>query len=222
MKNHLIFFLFLFSISCNKRSNEVIVTPVTPDKKVCKIVPKDGLLILEAENFSLKGSWYVREDAKASKGKYIEYIGANNYTVPNTAHEISAKFSIDTPSTYLVRWFMRQPDGIAGDLGNDAWIYFPGDIASATVNGAKVTLTTFEKFVSRGVTNFIYGGYLDLHNPKASSWMTVKFPAAGEYTLKISARSQYFQLDKLVLSSGMTDSIAHVRSTTLTETIKCE
>lgn len=216
--------------ACTESSDEIIEQQkviekdevvVVPEKK-CKIVPKDGLLILEAENFDLKSTWRIKEDTKASGGKYIEYFGNNSYTSPNSANEISVKFTIEAASSYLVRWYMRQPDDAAGDLSNDVWIYFPGNYGLAYVNGVSVTLTGFEKFVSRGKVDFTYGGVLDLHNPKASSWMNVKFPAAGEYTLKISGRSQFFQLDKLVLSSGMSDTDAQTKSMTLTEVIKCE
>jgi hypothetical protein len=52
--------------------------------------------------------------------------------------------------------------------------------------------------------------------------MRVRFPSAGEYTLKVCARSQFLQLDKFVLSSGMSDGDAETTSKTLTEAEKCE
>ncbi|GIZ09666.1 hypothetical protein [Flavobacterium sp. UMI-01] len=200
------------------KEDEVVVVP----EKKCQIVNKDGLLIIEGESFALKGQWRIKEDAKASAGKYIEYYGSNSYNAPNSASEISVKFYVDKAATYLVRWYMRQPDEAAGDLSNDVWIYFPGDIGLAKRDGIDVTLTKFEKFVSRGKVDFTYGGALDLHNPTTSSWMRVKFPAAGEYTLKISGRSSLFQLDKLVLSSGISDTDAQTNSKERTEALKCE
>ena len=217
-------------IACRETSTDIVVPEkvikkeevvVVPEKK-CKIIAKNGLLIIEAENFNLKGQWRIKEDKKASGGKYIEYYGKNSYNSPNSGSEISVKFTVDAASSYLVRWYMRQPEDVAGDLSNDVWMYFPGDYGLAYVNGVSVPLTGFEKFVSRGKIDFVYGGALDLHNPKSSSWLNVKFPAAGEYTLKISGRSQYFQLDKIVLSSGISDTDAQTKSATLTETIKCE
>lgn len=66
--------------------------------KTCKIVNKDGLIIIEAESFDLKGSWRVVEDTKAFGGKYIEYFGANSYQSYTAAapHEITVKFTIDS------------------------------------------------------------------------------------------------------------------------------
>ena len=190
-------------------------------EEVCNIVNKDGLLIIEAESFDLKGNWRIVEDNKASNGKYIEYYGSNSYTAPNLAHEISVKFTVDAGAKYLVKWYMRQPDDAEGDKSNDAWIYFPENLGRAFVNNESIILEHYEKFVSRGKGEFVYGGVLDLHNPKASSWLTVVFPIAGEYTLKICARSEFFQLDKLVLSTGITNDEAEEKSKTLTEAMVC-
>lgn len=228
----------LFS-SCSKDNTEEVIIPdekivddpetgeeeekePVEESEICKIVEKDGLLILEAESFNLKGKWRVVEDEKASQGKYIEYYGSNSYNNQNLTHEISIKFTISEASKYLVKWYMRQPDEAEGDKSNDVWIYFPDNYGRAWVNDQSVVLEHYEKFVSRGKGDFAYGGVLDLHNPKASSWYTVEFPAAGEYSLKICARSEFFQLDKIVMSRGMTNDVAMEKSSPLTETTICE
>ncbi|TYA78457.1 hypothetical protein [Seonamhaeicola marinus] len=228
--------LLFFSCSTNNASDDSDdtsqiedTTPVPEEEEeeeeeeeVCLITNKDGLLIIEGESFDLKGKWRVVDDEKASGGKYIEYYGANSYQTQNLDHEITIKFKVDAAATYLVRWYMRQPDEAEGDKSNDIWIYFPGDIGYGKRNGADYQLTHYEKFVSRGKVDFTYGGALDLHNPKASSWMRAKFPEAGEYTLKICARSEFLQLDKLVLSTGMPDDDAKEKSKTLSEAVTCE
>ncbi|WP_139959319.1 hypothetical protein [Flavicella sediminum] len=222
---------FLFN-SCSKEQSKIEMENIeeteneeetqSEEAEVCKIVEKDGLLILEAESFDLKGKWRVVEDEKASGGKYIEYYGSNSYNSQNLTHEISIKFTINGASKYLVKWYMRQPDEAEGDKSNDVWIYFPNNYGRAWVNDQSVVLEQYEKFVSRGKGDFAYGGVLDLHNPKASSWYNVEFPAAGEYSLKICARSEFFQLDKIVLSKGMTNEVAMEKSKSRTETISCE
>ena len=233
MKKNILFPLIVLTlfISCSESDDmsEVIIPEeevITEEEQVvneevCKIVNKDGLLIIEAESFDLKGSWRIVEDIKASNGKYIEYYGSNSYTTPNLSQEISVKFTVDAGAKYLVKWYMRQPDSAEGDKSNDAWIYFPENLGRAYVNDKSVTLEHYEKFVSRGKGEFVYGGVLDLHDPKASSWLTVVFPRAGEYTLKICARSEFFQLDKLVLSTGISNDEAHEQSKTLSESIEC-
>ncbi|NIJ44233.1 hypothetical protein FHR24_000672 [Wenyingzhuangia heitensis] len=191
----------------------------------CNITTKDGLLILEGESFELQGKWGVVADEKASGGKYIEYTGANNYNSPNLTHEISVKFYVPAKAGYRVKWFMRQPpEEASGDLANDVWIYFPGDLGRAYVNQQPVTLEHYEKFVSRSAKDgeFAFGGALDLHNPKSSSWMTVDFPEAGEYTLNICARSKHFQLDKIILSTGLDNDVVAETSKDLTETSTCD
>ena len=221
----------LFNSCSNDSSDEIIdpklETPIDDEKeieepvKICTITDKDSLLIVEAESFALKGSWRVVEDEKASGGKYIEYYGANNYTTPNLAHEISVKFSVKEATNFTIKWYMRQPSSAEGDKSNDTWIYFPGNVGRANVNGASVTLEHYEKFVSRGKVDFTYGGVLDLENPKASSWMWISLPAAGEYTLKICGRSEYFQLDKMVFYKKLTDVVAMENSKNKTEFIIC-
>lgn len=239
MKKYVLLPLVIFTlfISCSNDDSEPEVKTEDPIKdtpkeeeeetpveteKTCSIVDKDGLLIIEAESFELKGKWRVVEGAKASQGKYIEYYGPNSYNTQNLDNEISVKFKVDAASSYRVKWYMRQPEEAEGDKSNDVWIYFPGNLGYAWVNNASLVLEHYEKFVSRGKIDFTYGGALDLHNPKSSSWMTVKFPEAGEYTLKICGRSNSFQLDKIVLSKGMTNDEASEKSKALTETLHCE
>lgn len=219
-------FAFIFLTACSN-NNEVLEEIIeNEDEEIvnepenCKIIDNDGLLILEAESFDLKGKWRILEDEKASNGKYIEYYGSNSYNTQNLDHEISVKFTVDKASNYLVRWYMRQPDDAEGDKSNDVWIYFPENLGTAKVNNETVVLNKYEKFVSRGKGEFTYGGALDLHN--SSSWMRVNFPEAGEYTLNICARSEYFQLDKIVLSMGMSDADAKEKSKTLSETTTCD
>ena len=198
---------------------------------VCVITNKDGLLIIEGESFNLKGKWRVVEDEKASGKKYIEYFGANSYQQQNLAHEIDVTFYVDAPGTYLVRWYMRQPEDAEGDKSNDIWIYFPDDIGLIKKDNNDFTLTAYEKFVSRdiwhtsgfkeGKGEFTYGGAINYGHNK-SSWMRARFPAAGTYTLKVCARSEFLQLDKFVLSSGMPDGDAETKSKPLTESEKCD
>ncbi|WP_010135185.1 hypothetical protein [Ochrovirga pacifica] len=233
------FVLLALMISCSQEDEETFVPPTeeqpndeNPNEEeeeetptACYITPKDGLLILEGESFNLKGQWRTVNDERASGGKYIEYIGPNSYQQQNLANEIDIKFYIPAAGGYRVKWFMRQPEEEAGgDLGNDVWIYFPENLGRAWVNNQSKVLEHYEKFVSRSDKDgeFAFGGALDLHNPKSSSWLTVSFPDAGEYTLKICARSKHLQLDKMVLSIGLDNDTVAATSKTVTESNTCD
>ncbi len=236
MKKRFLILLVASSIftSCSNDSEDLFVPPAeipaeeepkdeTPDD--CLLTTKDGLLIIEGESFDLKGQWDLLSDTKASGGKYIQYNGANSYNTQNLSNEITVKFYIPEAGGYRVKWFMRQPlEEATGDLANDVWIYFPGDIGRAWVNDESMVLEHYEKFVSRSEKDgeFAFGGALDLHDPKSSSWLTVSFPEAGEYTLKICARSSHFQLDKIVLSVGLDNEVVKETSKDITETTTCD
>ena len=181
----------------------------------CELIEKDGLLVFEAERFNLKGSWKVVEgDNYASGGKYITYYGANSYNNANTANEISYTFKITNPGTYTVKWFMRQPDEAEGDKSNDVWIYIDGDYGY----GGTEKLTDYQKFVGRSKTVFAMNGGLDMHD--SSPQLTANFPAAGEYTLKISARSEHIQIDKFVFYKGSVSNPV-MQASNVAETTTC-
>lgn len=215
-----VFLILLISFSCGSNNTEEEMEEVVVEE-VCNIVNKDGLLIIEAESFDLKGAWRIVEDDKASEGKYIEYYGPNSYNTQNLNNEISVKFKIKEAAGFTVKWFMRQPDHVESDLSNDTWIYFTGDYGGYWEDGSTHILTKYEKFVSRGKGEFTYGGQLDLHSK--APWMSVSFPEAGEYTLKLCGRSSLFQLDKIVLynTSFAPHNEAETKSKPLTETIEC-
>ncbi|WP_063769056.1 sugar-binding protein [Flammeovirga sp. OC4] len=185
----------------------------------CEVEEVNGLLIFEAERFSLAGHWKVGTDTeKASGGKYIYYDGYNSYQKVPEGQTISYTFKINNPGGYTVKWTMRQPEGErGGDLGNDAWIYFDGDIGRAK----QQPLTHFEKFVGRSTDDFTLNGQLDLHN-EGQPWMSVVFPEAGEYTINLSGRSAHFQVDRIILFKGMTIDDVAVKLTEIKETNNCD
>ena len=165
-----------------------------------KKIPIDRVnKFFSAEDFELEGSWEKIKDPIASNGYYIIYNGPTHYQKHTDKETIEMKFEVDNPGTYTVRWSMRQPDEVPGDLSNDVWIEFPGAIQS----GGNITLDGFHKFVSRSKTVFGYGGQLDLHGNQP--WMIVRFEKPGTYTIKISGRSDRFQLDRFILYKGMKD-----------------
>lgn len=178
----------------------------------------DGLLVFEAERFSLNGAWKIGDDAeKASGGKYLYYDGPNSYQNVNSANNISYTFKINNPGTYSLKWTMRQPaEEAGGDLGNDAWIYFSDDIGRA--NG---TMTSFIKFVGRSDTdgNFTLNGAADISH--TSYQVTVVFPSAGNYTMNMSGRSHGFQVDRIILNKDIANDDLAAAIALIAETNTC-
>ncbi len=151
---------------------------------------------IEGEHFDLHGQWAFKDDDKASGGRYIEYIGPNSYQQVVKGNTCESNFEIKEPGTYTVKWLMRQPEDAEGDKSNDAWINFPDaiQIGLEPIKG-------FHKFVGRGKIDFTMNGQLDLHH--AQPWMTVKFEKPGFYTIQLSGRSEFLQIDKVILYKDM-------------------
>ncbi|MEM6641429.1 MAG: Ig-like domain-containing protein [Bacteroidota bacterium] len=183
----------------------------------CELAEIDGLLVIEAERFNLKGQWQIVEgDNLASGNKYLEYTGANSYNQANTANEISYTFSINNPGTYTFKWFMRQPDEAEGDLSNDVWIKMEDGVG---LSGGS-PITEYAKFVGRSKGVFTMNGQLDINHQSSS--FGANFPEAGEYTIKITGRSQHLQFDKIVFyKNGISGNDAVYMAASVTETTNC-
>lgn len=158
---------------------------------------KSGKLILiEAEDFPLRGQWKKVKSDEASGGAYIQYTGSNKYKAVDGKQTIELSLNIETPGTYTVKWLMRQPFDVEGDKSNDVWINFPD-----AVQKAKGIVTGFHKFYGRSKVVFGMNGVLE---PKHyHSWLNVTFPKSGDYKLQLSGRSELLQIDQLVLYRDM-------------------
>ena len=183
----------------------------------CDVAERDGLLVIEAERFNLKGSWRIVEgDPVASSNKYIEYYGPNSYQSQNLAHEIDYTFRIETPGRYTFKWFMRQPEEAEGDLSNDVWIKMDGNVG---LSGG-TPISNYAKFVGRSKQVFTMNGTLDINHQSSS--FGADFPTAGNYTLKITGRSEHLQIDKVVFfKNSISGDDAVFRASEVTETTTC-
>lgn len=160
--------------------------------------PEGTLIVIEGEHFDLHGNWKFMEDPKASGGRYIQYVGENHYTEVLKTEVCESHFIIEEPGTYTVKWMMRQPLSAEDDKSNDAWILFPKTKSYVD----KMELSGFEKFHGRGKGDFELNGQLDLHD-KGQPWMMVHFPKAGQYSIKLGGRSEFLQIDKIILYKDM-------------------
>ncbi|MEM9338521.1 MAG: Ig-like domain-containing protein [Bacteroidota bacterium] len=183
----------------------------------CEVAENDGLLVIEAERFNLQGQWQIVEgDHVASGNKYIEYTGPNRYNGPNVADEISYTFNISNPGTYTFKWFMRQPDEAKSDLSNDVWIKMEDSVG---LSGG-VPIYDYAKFVGRSKGVFAMNGAFDINHQ--SSTFGANFPEAGDYTIKITGRSEYLQFDRVVFyKNGIGGENAVAMASAVTETTTC-
>lgn len=183
----------------------------------CALEERDGLLVIEAERFNLKGSWrVVAGDPVASSNKYIEYYGPNSYQSVNTANEIDFTFNIQTPGRYTFKWFMRQPNDAEGDLSNDVWIKMDGNVGLS----GNAPISNYAKFVGRSKEVFTMNGTLDINHQSSS--FGADFPAAGAYTVKITGRSELLQIDKIVFfKNSISGEDATFMASEVTETTTC-
>ena len=163
-------------------------------KKDIKKKTTGTIISIEGEHFDLHGHWKFANDKKASGGRYIQYIGENHFQEVVNKEVCDAYFIVEEPGLYTVKWMMRQPDNSEGDTSNDAWISFP----NVPSYGNKEALKGYNKFHGRGKESFVLNGQLDLHE-KGQPWLTVEFPKAGQYAIKIGGRSQFLQIDKIIL-----------------------
>lgn len=163
-------------------------------------------ITIEGEHFDLHGNWKFANDEKASGGQYIQYFGPNRYQQVETKETCISQFEVKVPGTYTVKWLMRQPTEAEGDKSNDAWINFPDAIQIG-----REPIKGFHKFVGRSKVDFGFNGQLDLHGDQP--WMTVKFEKAGFYTLQLSGRSEFLEIDKIILFEGMGFEAAKLKAT---------
>ncbi|TWU15668.1 hypothetical protein [Allorhodopirellula heiligendammensis] len=160
--------------------------------ELAQAVQAGKLLIVEAEQFMLGGEWEKVESDDAFGGGYIQYAGPNKYDAVDAQQTIEVPLTIETPGSYTVKWFMRQPAAAEGDKSNDVWINFPD-----AVQMAKGRVTGFHKFYGRSKVVFGMNGVLEPDH--YHSWLNVTFAEPGEYKLQLSGRSALLQIDRFVL-----------------------
>jgi hypothetical protein len=177
-----------------------------PKKITSPDLSSGELLVIEAEGFALKGKWEKVAFRDGSGGAYIQYMGPNKYDEVDPVQTIETTFNVSEAGTYTVKWAMRQPDEAEGDKSNDVWICFP----DATEKGGGTELTGFHKFVGRSKGVFGINGQYDLHGNQP--WMNVSFDHPGTYSIQLSGRSEFLQIDHFILYKGMTFEAAQRRA----------
>lgn len=181
-------------------------TPTTVASEVCDVV------ILEAEDLPLNGSWNRKSDSRASGGQYITWEGLsferNNYSPDDV---VTTDVQIGKPGTYRFTWSMRQPDGVELDKANDTWLNFPDADRFGPVGGG--SYPGFVKVYGNSKGDFKYAAKADVNHKHTD--IAVEFASSGTYKMQIAGRSHGHQLDRIVIrhqSVGFADAIAGKRA----------
>ncbi len=173
----------------------------------------NGMIVIEMENLPISGTdWAVKTTTPGYSGTgYLEWQGQNWFGTPGNGL-IEVPITINTPGTYRFQWRNRVGFGTVSSEHNDTWLKFPDadDFYGEKTNGSIVypkgsgktpvpngagALGWFKTWAA-GALNWSWSTITsdgDGHNIYA------QFDNPGVYTMQISGRSQYHQIDRLVM-----------------------
>ena len=96
-------------------------TPGACDYKV----GSNGVLVMEAEDLTLSGSWKTANSASGAYGTgYIQWEGASQNNNPGQG-VITVKLGIDQAGRYRMQWRSRIGKGTNTTEHNDTWVRYP-------------------------------------------------------------------------------------------------
>jgi len=172
----------------------------------------NGLLVIEAESLPIAGtSWALETATPGYTGSgYIEWKGANHFGTPGIG-QMDIPITINTPGTYRIQWRNRVGFGTVSTEHNDTWLKFPdaddffgekpGSIVYPIGSGKTPTpmgagAAGWFKAWAGGALNWSWSTNTSDNDAHA---IYVKFDNPGIYTMQISGRSQYHQIDRIVM-----------------------
>jgi len=189
---------------------------------------KDGLLIIEAENFDIGTSrWERKTDKPGYTGiSYLEWTGNDSFNSASSTSlsKISAKIKINKAGKYRFSWRNRIGFGSNTTEHNDTWLRFPdaSDFYGEKPDGSR----TYPKGSGKSPNpegapwNAPFDGWFKVYannlswNNSANTGdnadgrpVYVEFEEPGVYTLELSGRSKNHQIDRIILSNNGTDAL---------------
>ena len=182
---------------------------------------------------------YGSEDDPNLSGSTINYIywdGAQSFS-SLTGAAITYNIKINNPGTYRLAWRGRIGAGDSGGEHNDAWLKIEADDFYATSSSSPTATTALEPKPScssnpnrdcpeGSTTGGFFKAFMNRHpvnKPIEERWGFVTntndgnsfrfiwatFNTAGNYSIIVDARSNFFFMDKMVLRrSNVSDSVA--------------
>ncbi|WP_067151781.1 malectin domain-containing carbohydrate-binding protein [Pseudotamlana agarivorans] len=175
----------------------------------------DGLVVIEAENLSLPTGWNVENTTTGFTGSgYISWAGGESFSSPGQG-VITTKIKINAAGTYLLQWRTRIGEGnnIIANNDNDAWVRFNDASEFYAKQGNRIIYPqgSGQTPVANGsggdnwfnlYTYFGFWNWLTITNEYSPYAIYVDFDAPGIYTMEISARSENYSIDRIVLSAN--------------------
>lgn len=170
-----------------------------------------GLVVVEVESVSDIKGWKLKE--ATINDREIEYLvwEGNQYLGSPGNQLLEYRIKINTPGTYRFIWNCKVGHGTSNTEHNDSWLripdaadYYgekPGDIVhphgictNDCPNGAGSA--GWFKIYSSGTTDWTWSTRTSDHD---AHQIYARFDTAGIYTVQISARSTYHQLNRFVM-----------------------
>lgn len=187
--------------------NELVAEPI----KTGPFLEENGLLIMEMEStVSPLGLWIKKTDVPGYTGTcHFEFTG-NSPASGTPKSPLTYTFKINKAGIYHLNLRARKRlEGEPGDRCNDCYVRMEGDFVSGNPAYPTSTLTQDTKLFGGTATGWGWATNLDgngAHNTDAAIY---DFKAGETYTLRISGRSQRFNLDRIVLRhSSVTNTVA--------------
>lgn len=199
-------------------SAQGVITPISnPSNEIPGIEParfyeSNGLVVIEMENsISDYGEWILKTEVPNYTGTgYLDFQGNRPPGgAPKSALEFP--FRISTPGVYFLHLHCAKVNQVYGgefrtDLSNDAYVRVDGTFGPGPNPGNQhgedaplEALKSDTKFFGGGHLDFqwAWGNRLDLGGEDNKRRAVYNFPA-GDYTLVVSGRSQFFKVNRIV------------------------
>lgn len=199
--------------------DDVIVNP--PED--CEFCQDGPVLVMEAEDAELAGSWAVSQVEAGFSGSGHLVFNQPSLSINGGAHNLDggdgsqiAKFNINvkTPGNYKLKLRASALFDEAGDKNNDVWVSHTG----TNVSGQLPTANDLEKVYLGGISpsqTWAWTSTVDPTPPAADGdyWMNL---SAGSHCITLTGRSGQFYIDRVALclnGEGNPDNVASVACT---------
>jgi len=234
MKNNIIFIIFSVTIfQLNAQTANCDGTLPFEEKDGLLTIEMESVVLPANSNW--KTGSEADPNLSGSTINYIYWDGAQSFSSLSGA-EITYNIKINNPGTYRLAWRGRIGAGDSRGEHNDAWLKIVADDFYATQSNSptasnalepKPSCTSnpnrncpegsttggfFKAFMNRSPTGDVsqrWGFVTNTNDGNSFRFIWATFNTAGNYSIIVDARSNFFFMDKMVLrKSNLSDSFA--------------